>query len=56
MALLDVGGGVQAFGEIGTHGFRFFRIVQVGSNSSGSNNLALSNLELYGKTTKGNWP
>jgi hypothetical protein len=30
-------------------GFRFFRIVQVGKNSSGSDNLTLSGLEIYGR-------
>jgi hypothetical protein len=42
--------------ELGTEGFRFFRIVQIGKNSSGSDNLALSGFELYGITTKGQWP
>ena len=39
-----------------TDGFRFFRIVQIGKNSSGSDNLALSGFELYGIGTKGQWP
>jgi hypothetical protein len=42
--------------EIGYDGFRFYRIIQVGKNSSGSDNLALSGFELYGKVTKGRWP
>lgn len=42
--------------ELGFDGFRYFRIIQVDKNSSGSNNLALSGLELYGRVTKGNWP
>lgn len=42
--------------EIGFEGFRFFRIVQVGRNSSGSDNLALSGFELYGKVCHGRWP
>jgi hypothetical protein len=41
--------------EIGFDGFRYFRIIQVGKNSSGSDNLALSGFELYGKVTKGRW-
>lgn len=42
--------------EIGFDGFRYFRIIQVGVNSSGSNNLALSGLELYGRVISGRWP
>ena len=42
--------------EIGFDGFRFFRIIQVGKNSSGSDNLALSGLELYGRVICGRWP
>eukprot|EP00347_Sterkiella_histriomuscorum_P004984 403358342 len=42
--------------EIGFEGFRFFRIIQVGKNSSGSDNLALSGFEVYGKVVKGRWP
>jgi hypothetical protein len=37
-------------------GFRYFRIVQVDKNSSGSSNLGLSGLELYGLITAGRWP
>jgi len=33
------------YNEIGFQGFRFFRIVQVGKNSSGSDNLILTGLE-----------
>ncbi len=33
-------------------GFRYFRIVQVGKNSSGSDNLTLSGLEIYGRVTQ----
>jgi len=40
----------------GANGFRYFRIVQVGRNSSGSDNLTLSGLELYGTVTGGTWP
>jgi hypothetical protein len=42
--------------EVGYDGFRFFRIIQVGKNSSGSDNLALSGFEIYGKVVKGRWP
>ena len=42
--------------EIGFDGFRYFRVIQVGTNSSGSNNLALSGLELYGRVIAGRWP
>lgn len=41
--------------EVGFDGFRFFRVIQVGKNSSGSDNLALSGFELYGKVTAGRW-
>lgn len=44
------------FKEIGYDGFRFFRIIQVGKNSSGSDNLALSGIELYGRIISGRWP
>ena len=37
-------------------GFRFFRIVQIGKNSSKGDNLALSGFEIYGKVTGGRWP
>jgi len=37
-------------------GFRYFRIVQIDKNSSGSCNLGLSGLELYGLITAGRWP
>ena len=46
----------EVYREIGLEGFRYFRIVQVGKNSSGSDNLALSGLELYGRVTAGRWP
>lgn len=36
-------------------GYRFFRIVQIDKNSSGSYNLALSNIEIYGKAIRGKW-
>lgn len=37
-------------------GFRYFRVVQVDKNSSGSFNLGLSGLEMYGLITAGRWP
>lgn len=46
----------EIYREIGFDGFRYFRIVQVGRNSSGSDNLALSGFELYGKVCAGRWP
>ena len=45
----------DVFREVGYEGFRFFRVIQVGKNSSGSDNLALSGFEIYGKITKGRW-
>lgn len=42
--------------ELGFGGFRYFRMIQVGKNSSGSDNLALSGFELYGRVIKGRWP
>ena len=42
--------------EIGSDGFRYFRVIQVGKNSSGSDNLSLSGLELYGRVVCGRWP
>ena len=41
--------------EIGCEGFRYFRVLQTGKNSSGSDNLALSGFELYGTVTRGRW-
>lgn len=46
----------EVYRDCGYSGFRYFRIVQVGKNSSGSDNLALSGFELYGKVTSGRWP
>lgn len=46
----------DVYREVGFEGFRFFRVIQVGKNSSGSDNLALSGFELYGKVTAGRWP
>lgn len=42
--------------EIGFDGFRYFRVIQVGKNSSGSDNLALSGIEIYGRVIAGRWP
>ena len=36
--------------------FRSFRIVQTGKNSSGSWNLGLSGMEVYGKCVRGSYP
>jgi hypothetical protein len=46
----------ELYRELGFDGYRYFRIVQVGKNSSGSDNLALSGFELYGRVVKGRWP
>lgn len=46
----------DVYREVGFEGFRYFRIIQVGKNSSGSDNLALSGFELYGKVSAGRWP
>jgi hypothetical protein len=46
----------EIYREIGFDGYRFFRVIQVGKNSSGSDNLALSGFEIYGKVTAGRWP
>ena len=60
--MLKQSGAVSVFGidtdlyrELGYDGFRFFRVIQVGKNSSGTDNLALSGFELYGKVTRGRW-
>lgn len=37
-------------------GFRFFRIIQIDKNSSGSDNMALSGIELYGRIVSGRIP
>ena len=46
----------EIYKQVGNEGFRFFRIIQVGKNSSGGDNLTLSGFELYGKVTGGRWP
>ena len=50
----SIGKGV--YRPLGRDGFRYFRVTQVGKNSSGSDSLALSGMELYGKVTAGDWP
>jgi len=50
--------GATAYFDVQARGgaaYRCFRIVQVGLNSSGSDNLALSGLELYGRAVAGKW-
>lgn len=44
------------YNDIDDEGFRFFRIIQISPNSSGSDNLALSCLEIYGKVVSGRFP
>lgn len=39
----------EIYRKLGADGYRFFRIVQVCKNTSGTDNLALSGLELYGR-------
>ena len=46
----------NVFQDIDDEGFRFFRIIQISPNSSGSDNLALSCMELYGKIVTGRFP
>lgn len=36
--------------------FRYFRVIQISKNSSGSDNLGLSGFELYGIAKAGRWP
>lgn len=38
------------------NGFRYFRVLQIGKNSSLSDNLSLSGIELYGRITSGLYP
>lgn len=40
------------YSESAPAGFRYFRVVQVGKNSSGSDNLTLSGLEVYGRVVQ----
>lgn len=46
----------NVYNDIDTEGFRFFRIIQISPNSSGSDNLALSCFEVYGKIVSGRFP
>jgi len=46
----------MVYNEIDDEGFRFFRIIQISPNSSGSDNLALSCFEMYGKIVSGRFP
>ena len=46
----------DTYREVGFDGFRFLRVIQIGKNSSGSDNLAISGFEVYGKITAGRWP
>ena len=46
----------NVFNDIDTEGFRFLRIIQISANSSGSDNLALSCFEVYGKIVSGRFP
>jgi hypothetical protein len=43
----------SVFNVTDDEGFRFFRIIQISANSSGSDNLALSCFELYGRIVSG---
>ena len=43
----------SVFNATDDEGFRFFRIIQISANSSGSDNLALSCFELYGRIISG---
>jgi len=42
--------------QIGFEGFRYYRVIQVGKNSSASDNMALSGFEIYGRIITGRWP
>ena len=46
----------NVYNDIDDEGFRFFRIIQISPNSSGSDNLAMSCFELYGKIVSGRFP
>lgn len=45
----------EVFRQLGSDGYRFFRIVQVGKNTDETNHLALSGFELYGSVFGGPW-
>jgi len=46
----------NVYNDIDDEGFRFFRIIQISPNSSGSDNLAMSCFEVYGKIASGRFP
>lgn len=46
----------NVYQDITDEGFRFFRIIQISPNSSGSDNLALSCVEIYGQIVSGRFP
>jgi hypothetical protein len=46
----------RVYQDVEEDGFRFFRIIQISPNSSGSDNLALSCIEVYGKVVSGRFP
>lgn len=46
----------NVYNDIDNEGFRFFRIIQISANSSGSDNLALSCFEIYGNISAGRFP
>ena len=46
----------NVYNDIDDEGFRYFRIIQISPNSSGTNNLALSCIEIYGKVVAGRFP
>lgn len=46
----------NVFNDIPDEGFRYFRIIQISPNSSGTDNLALSCFEIYGKIVTGRFP
>jgi len=39
----------MVYSQLGTDGYRFFRVVQLSKNSHGSDTLCLSGFEVYGK-------
>lgn len=46
----------NVYNDIDDEGFRYFRIIQISPNSSGTDNLALSCFEIYGKVVAGRFP
>jgi len=45
----------SVYDQLGPDGYRFFRIVQVDKNTNGTDHLALSGFELYGKVSGSPW-